>query len=135
MHRRGFIIKRPRFSVGGNSFVDQDESSNHSSVNVLDYDEDSLSQLMTDRPRRVARPQGKPQQDDRTNLNPCLDYLLRNLSRKDKEGFFQFPVTDQVKRSKFISNLFYLLFSVGTGLFTNYSSTDGFFDDEKENYA
>lgn len=113
MHRRGFI-KRPRFSFGGNSLVEHDDSSNHSTGNPIDYDEDSLSQqqgtstssseqlyslgqLMTDRPRRAARPQQKVHQEDKTNLTPCLDYLLRNLSRKDKEGFFQYPVTDQVR--------------------------------------
>lgn len=108
--RRG--TKRPRFSVGGHAVFEPDDSSNHSGLGVVEYEEDSLSQQNTtsnsdssflfnqcaaERPRRVQKSITKSHTDDNTNLNACLDHLLRILSRKDKEGFFQYPVTDQVK--------------------------------------
>lgn len=110
---RRVLNKRPRFVVGGHSVLEQDESSNHSGgggvSGVCEYDDDSQSQqnsndqttyghspFVQDRPRRVQKPSGKSQHEDNTNLNACLDHLLRLLSRKDKEGFFQYPVTDQV---------------------------------------
>jgi hypothetical protein len=113
MFRRG--TKRPRFSLGGHSVFEPDDSSNHSGLGIGDYEEDSssqqhtistsssdpnflFSQFVPDRPRRVQKSVTKPPIiDDNTNLNACLDHLLRILSRKDKEGFFQYPVTDQVK--------------------------------------
>jgi hypothetical protein len=112
MFRRG--TKRPRFSVGGHLVFEHDDSSNHSGLGIADYEEDSSSQQNTmstsssdpnflfgqfapDRPRRVQKSITKPPPDDNTNLNACLDHLLRILSRKDKQGFFQYPVTDQVK--------------------------------------
>ena len=112
MFRRG--TKRPRFSLGGHVIFDHDDSSNHSGLGVTDYEEDSSSQqhntsinssdlnflssqFAPDRPRRSMKIVTKPPPEDNTNLNACLDHLLRTLSRKDKEGFFQYPVTDQVK--------------------------------------
>ena len=105
--------KRPRFSFGGHIVSEHDDSSNHSGLGLVDYDDDSLSQqqiastsssdpnyfaqFAPDRPRRGYKSITKSQIDDNTNLNACLDHLLRILSRKDKEGFFQYPVTDQVK--------------------------------------
>ncbi len=114
MFRRG--TKRPRFSVGGHSVFEHDDSSNHSGLGMTEYEEDSSSQQHStsinsfdpnfsfnqfhpDRPRRAQKSFTKPPSDDSTNLNACLDHLLRILSRKDKEGFFQYPVTDQVKPS------------------------------------
>ncbi|CAF1471688.1 unnamed protein product [Adineta steineri] len=115
MFRRG-INKRPRFSFGGHPVFETDDSSNHSglglALGVGDYEEDSSSQhhitsanssdpnflhgqSASDRRRRVQKAPTKPPQDDNTNLNACIDHLLRILSRKDKEGFFQYPVTDQ----------------------------------------
>lgn len=114
MFRRGINPKRPKFSVGGHSVYDQEDSSNHSVPGLVDYEEDSSSQqqnydgnfafgqLMPERPRRAHKSLTKSQPEDNTNLNACLDYLLRTLSRKDKEGFFQFPVTDQVLDKKMI---------------------------------
>ncbi|CAF0871830.1 unnamed protein product [Adineta ricciae] len=111
MFRRG--TKRPRFSLGGHPIIDHDDSSNHSGLGMPEYEEDSLSQqhqattasnldssfsyghFAPDRPRRAPKSITKSHQDDNTNLNACLDHLLRTLSRKDKEGFFQYPVTDQ----------------------------------------
>ena len=122
MFRRGGGTKRPRFTVGGHSIFENDDSSNHSGAGMTDYDDDSLSQHHTtsnnssdqhfalghyipERVRRVQRPPTKPVPHDNTNLNACLDHLLRIVSRKDKEGFFQYPVTDQVRsiRSSFMS--------------------------------
>ncbi len=111
MFRRG--TKRPRFSVGGHAVFEHDDSSNHSGLGMTDYEEDSSSQQHTtstnsfdpnfsfthfapDRPRRAHKSIPKPPPVDNTNLNACLDHLLRILSRKDKQGFFQYPVTDQV---------------------------------------
>ena len=111
MFRRG--TKRPRFSVGGHSIFEHDDSSNHSGLGTVDYEEDSSSQQHTtstnssdanilcnqyipDRPRRIQKSTAKSHHDDSTNLNACLSHLLRILSRKDKEGFFQYPVTDHV---------------------------------------
>ncbi|CAF1470461.1 unnamed protein product [Rotaria sordida] len=111
MFRRG--TKRPRFSVGGHTIFEHDDSSNHSGLGMADYEEDSSSQqqattttnssdsnflfnqLIPDRPRRIQKSITKTHNDDNTNLNACLHHLLRILSRKDKEGFFQYPVTDQ----------------------------------------
>jgi hypothetical protein len=112
MFRRG--TKRPRFSVGGHAVFEHDDSSNHSGLGMADYEEDSSSQQHTtsinssdpnflfgqyvpDRPRRVQKSITKSHTDDNTNLTACIDHLLRILSRKDKQGFFQYPVTDQVK--------------------------------------
>ncbi|UJR15550.1 hypothetical protein I4U23_002489 [Adineta vaga] len=105
--------KRPRFSFGGHPVFEHDDSSNHSGLGMPDYEEDSSSQqLITttnnsdlnflngqfgqDRPRRAPKSLTKVHQEDNTNLNACLDHLLRIVSRKDKEGFFQYPVTDQL---------------------------------------
>jgi len=109
----GMSLKRPRFSVGGQSFFDHEDSSNHSIPGLVDYDDDSSSQhhntstnsydsngafnqFAPDRPRRAHKSLTKSQTDDNTNLTACLNHLFRTLSRKDKEGFFQFPVTDQI---------------------------------------
>jgi hypothetical protein len=105
--------KRPRFSVGGHSVFGHDDSSNHSGLGLVDYEDDSSSQqhntstnssdpnfsfghFAPDRPRRAPKSLTKSYNDDNTNLNACIDHLLRILSRKDKQGFFQYPVTDQV---------------------------------------
>ncbi|CAF2912889.1 unnamed protein product [Rotaria sp. Silwood2] len=110
MFRRG--TKRPRFSLGGHAIFEHDDSSNHSGLGMADYEEDSSSQqqattvnnsdpnflfnqVTTDRPRRIQKSITKSHNDDNTNLIACLNHLLRILSRKDKEGFFQYPVTDQ----------------------------------------
>lgn len=125
MFRRG--TKRPRFSLGGHPVFDHDDSSNHSGLGMPDYDEDSSSQqqqqqlttnnsdlnflcgqFAPDRPRRAPKSMGRSHQDDNTNLNACIDYLLRILSRKDKEGFFQFPVTDLV--NNLFENIHLLVF-------------------------
>jgi hypothetical protein len=113
MSRRS--AKRPRFSVGGQPVFENEDSSNHSGLGITDYDENSLSQqpetstnssdqhhfpqhqFVPERSKRIQRPLTKSSNEDNTNLNICLDYLFRLLSRKDKEGFFQYPVTDQVK--------------------------------------
>ena len=142
MFRRG--TKRPRFIVGGHSIFEHDDSSNHSGTGMTDYDEDSLSQQHTtlnnsfdhhpDRPRRVQRPPSKPVQQDNTNLNACLDHLLRIVSRKDKEGFFQYPVTDQVTRIGLLSSR-RSLFLVCSRLFSDHHSTDGLLHDEEEDQS
>jgi len=110
MFRRG--TKRPRFSVGGHPVFEHDDSSNHSGLGMPEYEDDSssqhhlttasgsdpnflYSQFIPDRPRRAPKSITKTAQEDNTNLNACLDHLLRIVSRKDKEGFFQYPVTDQ----------------------------------------
>ena len=112
MFRRG--TKRPRFSVGGHPIFEHDDSSNHSGLGIVDYEEDSSSQQHTtstinsdpncpfshfvpDRPRRAPKSLTKSHNEDNTNLTACIDHLLRILSRKDKQGFFQYPVSDQVK--------------------------------------
>lgn len=124
--------KRPRFSVGGQPVFENEDSSNHSGLAVMDYDDNSLSQqpetpsnsldqqnfqhqFVPDRSSKpFQRPSSKYPNEDNTNLNACLDHLLRQLTHKDKEGFFQYPVTDQV--SLFYINLiqennsFYLKF-------------------------
>ena len=119
MFRRGINTKRPRFTVGGHAIFEADDSSNHSGFGLVDYDDDSSSQQHTtsdpnslfspfapDRPRRAQKSFTKPPVEDNTNLNACLDYLFRTLSRKDKEGFFQYPVTDQVNRKETFSIVF-----------------------------
>jgi hypothetical protein len=118
MTRRG--AKRPRFSVGGQPVFENEDSSNHSGLGVIDYDDNSLSQhpetsinnnnsnqhnmpqnqFVPEQSKRIQRPSTKSSNDDNTNLNACLDHLFRLLSCKDKEGFFQYPVTDQVKSSR-----------------------------------
>jgi hypothetical protein len=113
MIRRG--AKRPRYSIGGHPVFENDDSSNHSGLGVIDYDDNSLSQqpetstnsfdqhhfpqnqYVPERSKRLQRPSVKSSNEDNTNLNLCLDHLFRLLARKDKEGFFQYPVTDQVK--------------------------------------
>jgi len=127
MSRRS--TKRPRFSVGGQPVFENEDSYNHSGLGVTDYDDNSLSQqpetstnssdqhhfpqyqFVPERSKRIQRPLTKSSNDDNTNLNACLDHLFRLLSRKDKEGFFQYPVTDQVKyfKQKFSSLLLLLL--------------------------
>jgi hypothetical protein len=110
--------KRPRFSVGGQPVFENEDSSNHSGLGVIDYDDNSLSQqaeistnnsdqhnfpqnqFVPERPRLIQRPSTKSSNDDNTNLNACLDHLLQLLLRKDIEGFFQYPVTDQVNSSR-----------------------------------
>ncbi|CAF1350165.1 unnamed protein product [Adineta ricciae] len=112
MSRRS--AKRPRFSVGGQSVLENEDSSNHSGLGTLDYDENSLSQqsetiltnsdqqnstqhqFVPDRSKRIQPSFNKSSNEDNTNLNACLDHLLRLLICKDKEGFFQYPVTDQL---------------------------------------
>ncbi|CAF3382035.1 unnamed protein product [Rotaria socialis] len=112
MSRRG--TKRPRFSVGGQPVFENEDSSNHSGHASIDYDDNSLSQqpetstnssdqhhfvqhqFVPDRSKSLQRPAIKSSNDDNANLNVCLDHLLRLLTRKDKEGFFQYPVTDQL---------------------------------------
>jgi len=113
MIRRG--TKRPRFSVGGHPVYENDDSSNHSGLGVMDFDDNSLSQhheasnnssdqqhfpqnqYVPDRSRRVQqRPSVKPSNEETNYLNACLDHFHTTLSRKDKEGFFQYPVTDQL---------------------------------------
>ncbi|CAF1967755.1 unnamed protein product [Rotaria magnacalcarata] len=108
MFRRG--TKRPRFSVGGHAVFEHDDSSSHSGFGMMEYEEDSSSQQLTtsnsdsnillnqnslERPKRVQKMLTKFHTEDNTHLNACLDHLLLTLSRKDKEGFFQYPVTDQ----------------------------------------
>jgi hypothetical protein len=113
MSRRS--AKRPRFSVGGQPVFENEDSSNHSGLGITDYDDNSLSQqpetstnsldqhhfpqhqFVPERSKRLQRPLTKSSNEDNTNLTACLDYLFSFLSRKDKEGFFQYPVTDQVK--------------------------------------
>lgn len=112
MSRRS--AKRPRFSVGGQPVYENEDSSNHSGLGVIDYDDNSLSQqpetstnssdqhhfpqhqYVPDRSKRPQQTLIKSSNEDNTSLNVCLDYLFRLLVRKDKEGFFQYPVTDQV---------------------------------------
>ena len=112
MMRRG--AKRPRFSIDGQPVFENDDSSNHSGLGIMDYDDNSLSQqnetstnssdqhhfpqnqFVPDRSRRIQRSSIKPSNDDNANLNASLDHLLRLLLQKDREGFFQYPVTDQV---------------------------------------
>ncbi|CAF2782505.1 unnamed protein product [Rotaria sp. Silwood2] len=112
MSRRS--AKRPRFSVGGQPVFENEDSSNHSGLAVIDYDDNSLSQqpetstnsfdqhhfpqhqFVPERTKTIQRSTIKYTNDDNTNLNACLDHLLRLLSRKDKEGFFQYPITDQL---------------------------------------
>ncbi|CAF0795169.1 unnamed protein product [Rotaria sordida] len=113
MSRRS--AKRPRFSVGGQPVFENEDSSNHSGLAVIDYDDNSLSQqpetstnssdqhhfpqhqFVPERTKSlIQRSTIKYSNDDNTNLNACLDHLLRLLSRKDKEGFFQYPITDQL---------------------------------------
>ncbi|CAF5130631.1 unnamed protein product, partial [Rotaria magnacalcarata] len=112
MSRRG--TKRPRFSVGGQPVFENEDSSNHSGHASIDYDDNSLSQqpetstnssdqhhfvqhqFVPDRSKSLQRSAIKSSNDDNANLNVCLDHLLRLLTRKDKEGFFQYPVTDQL---------------------------------------
>ncbi|UJR31114.1 hypothetical protein I4U23_018622 [Adineta vaga] len=112
MSRRS--AKRPRFSVGGQPVFENEDSSNHSGLGVPDYDENSLSQqsetpinnsdqhnssqhqFVPDRFKRIQQSFPKSSNEDNTNLNTCLDHLLRSLILKDKEGFFQYPVTDQL---------------------------------------
>ncbi|CAF5170645.1 unnamed protein product, partial [Rotaria magnacalcarata] len=53
-------------------------------------------QFVPDRSKSLQRSAIKSSNDDNANLNVCLDHLLRLLTRKDKEGFFQYPVTDQL---------------------------------------
>ena len=108
--------KRPRFSVGGHPVFENEDSSNHSGLGVVDFDENSLSQqnetstnssdqqhfpqnqYVPDRSRRVqGRGLMKTSNEDNGNFVACLDHLFTTLSRKDKEGFFQYPVTDQVR--------------------------------------
>ncbi|CAF0741477.1 unnamed protein product [Adineta steineri] len=112
MNRRG--TKRPRFSVGGQPVYENEDSSNHSALGITDYDDNSLSQtpevsmnnfdqqnfpqnqFVPDRSKPIQQSSIKSSNDDNTNLNTCLNYLLRLLILKDKEGFFQYPVTDQL---------------------------------------
>jgi hypothetical protein len=126
MNRRS--AKRPRYSVGGQPVFENEDSSNHSGLGVTDYDDNSLSQqpetstnssdqqnfsqhqFVPERFKRIQRPSIKSSNDDNTNLNACLDHLLRLLILKDKEGFFQYPVTDQVKSSRQRKNCFWKLF-------------------------
>ena len=149
MSRRG--TKRPRFSVGGQPVFENEDSSNHSGSGIADYDENSLSQhpetstnssdqqhfpqhqFVPDRSKRLQRPLTKSSNEDNTNLNVCLDYLYRLLSRKDKEGFFQYPVTDQVTIFKIKISVSIILVLACTGLFSNHYTSNGFFDDQKEN--
>ena len=125
--RRG--TKRPRFSVGGHPVYENDDSSNQSGLGVIDYDDNSLSQppdtstnssdqnhfpqnqFVPDRSRRVQRASIKPSHEDNTNLTACIEHLINVLSGKDKEGFFQYPVTDQVRSSNLIFFYFLKLFS------------------------
>lgn len=112
MSRRS--VKRPRFSVGGQPVFENEDSSNHSGLGVAEYDENSLSQqpetstnssdqqhfpqnqFVPSNSKNQQHPLAKSANDDMSNLNRCLDYLVRLLSDKDKEGFFQYPVTDQL---------------------------------------
>ena len=153
MIRRGNIT-RPRFSFGGQPILDIDDSSNHSTGVTLDYDEDSQSQqpsttmsnsesgsyihglFVPDRPRRVQRPLTKSNHEDNINLNACLDHLFRILSRKDKEGFFQYPVTDQVRPYKRKVRIrINLSMPVCSRLFSNHHEANGFFNNEEKNYS
>lgn len=151
MFRRGTSTKRPRFTVGGHTVFEPDDSSNHSGLGLVDYEDDSLSQhhntsanssdpnsffgqFAPDRPRRAQKSITKMPMDDNTNLNACLDHLFRTLSRKDKEGFFQFPVTDQVNLNWTKNRISQLLYHLDcTRLFSDNCSTNGFFYDEKKN--
>lgn len=112
MSRRS--VKRPRFSVGGQPVFENEDSSNHSGLGVVEYDENSLSQqpetstnsfdqqhfpqnqFVPLNSKIPPHPLTKSSNDELSNLNNCLDYLVRLLSSKDKEGFFQYPVTDQL---------------------------------------
>jgi hypothetical protein len=85
MNRRS--AKRPRFSVGGQPVFENEDSSNHSGLGVVDYDDNSLSQ----------QPETSTNSFDQHHFP---QHQFRLLSRKDKEGFFQYPVTDQVKLFK-----------------------------------
>lgn len=151
MFRRGGT-KRPRFSVGGHTIFELDDSSNHSGLGIIDYEDESSSQhqmnsthssdpnslfspFAPDRPRRAHKSFTKLSTEDNTNLNACLDHLLRTLSRKDKEGFFQFPVTDQVTlpQSRISHSGFSFRHLDRSRLFSDHRSTNGFFHDEKKN--
>lgn len=122
MFRRG--TKRPRFSLAGHIVFEHDDSSNHSGLGMTDYDEDSSSQqhntsinssdpnfvvgqFAPDRSKRAPKSMTKSHNGDNTNLIACLDHFLRIISRKDKQGFFQYPVTDQVR--KIFNRIFFLI--------------------------
>lgn len=141
-------LKRPRVSIGGGQPVfDNDDSSNHSALALADFDENSLS-LQNEASTNSSDQQHFPQNQyvpDRTrrpqanvtnnSLNACLDHLWNTLSKKDKEGFFQYPVTDQVRLSLFFKLFIIVSFSASTGLFTNHKQSDGLFNTEKENQS
>ena len=149
--RRG--TKRPRFSVGGQPVYENDDSSNQSGLGVIDYDDNSLSQppenstnssdqhhfpqnqFVPDRSRRVQRASIKPSNEDNTNLTGCLDHLFNILSQKDREGFFQYPVTDQVRSFHLTSSLLTVLpVSAGTRLLSNHHTSNGLLDHSQEDH-
>ncbi|CAF0981682.1 unnamed protein product [Didymodactylos carnosus] len=83
--------------VGGSEF---DEDSMHGANNSMSNSSFAQSHFNTrdfapERPRRQTK-QPTIAVEDNSNLIACLEYIYRILSRKDKEGFFQFPVTDQL---------------------------------------
>ena len=146
MMRRG--AKRPRFSIDGQPVFENEDSSNQSGLGIMDFDDNSLSQqnetstnssdqhhfpqnqFVPDRSRRIQRSSLKPSNDDNANLNASLDHLLRLLLQKDREGFFQYPVTDQVgshwaQRSLCIFSIALSFIIARTWLLTNHYSPDG----------
>ncbi|XP_041421386.1 bromodomain-containing protein 9 isoform X10 [Xenopus laevis] len=54
----------------------------------------------TDRPVRTCRTH--PAENESTPLQQLLEYFLRQLQRKDPNGFFAFPVTDQIAPGYFM---------------------------------
>uniref|UniRef100_A0A6I8PZV5 Bromodomain-containing protein 9 n=1 Tax=Xenopus tropicalis TaxID=8364 RepID=A0A6I8PZV5_XENTR len=54
----------------------------------------------TDRPVRACRTH--PAENESTPLQQLLEYFLRQLQRKDPNGFFAFPVTDQIAPGYFM---------------------------------
>ncbi|CAF0802231.1 unnamed protein product [Didymodactylos carnosus] len=122
----GRAIKRRKLTTGlgmsgdnAMSFVNDDDLSNQAESSIdgvggSEFDEDSMHgannsmsnsftvqshfntrDFALERLRRQTKQTIVPI-DDNSHLTACLEYLYRTLSRKDKEGFFQFPVTDQL---------------------------------------
>lgn len=149
MSRRS--AKRPRFSVGGQPVFENEDSSNHSGLGITDYDDNSLSQqpetstnssdqhhflqhqFVPERSKRPQRPFTKSSNEDNTNLNASIEHLFRLLSRKDKEGFFQYPVTDQVLIFQLRFLFFKTIFLLACAwLLSSNHSPNGFFYNAKE---
>jgi len=78
-----------------NDSLHEGNSNSHLGHLAEDYSNDSFTDRDRDSFSGGFSSTNKPSKGG-SQLNECLEYIHRMVYRKDKEGIFEFPVTDQI---------------------------------------